>query len=168
MTGLRNAGVLGASVVTVGLAMLYPTSSHSTAMHRRPGTALAPAGVVPGPSTGPAPATGPALSAAPPARAGSAKAIPTVVVNGSSVDTQYGPVQVQLTVRAGKVVKAVAIDYPQSGGRDQEINSYAVPILQKETVAAQSAKVDTVSGATFTSAGYQTSLQAALDAAHLG
>ena len=167
MTGLRNAGVLGASVVTVGLAMLYPSSTNSTEAHRRPGTALAPAGVVPGPSTGPDPATGPALSAAPPARAG-AKAAPTVVVNGSSVDTQYGPVQVQLTVRAGKVVKAVAIDYPQSGGRSQEINSYAVPILQKETVAAQSAKVDTVSGATFTSDGYRTSLQAALDAAHLG
>jgi len=65
-------------------------------------------------------------------------------------------------------VKAVAIDYPQSGGRDQEINSYAVPTLEKETVAAQAAKVDTVSGATYTSAGYQTSLQAALDAAHLG
>ena len=167
MTGLRNAGVLGASVVTVGLAMLYPTSSHSTAMHRRPGTALAPAGVVPAPSSGTVPSTGTAPATGPSAKAG-AKAIPTVVVNGSSVDTQYGPVQVQLTVRAGKVVKAVAIDYPQSGGRDQEINSYAVPILEKETVAAQSAKVDTVSGATFTSAGYQTSLQAALDAAHLG
>ncbi len=167
MTGLRNAGVLGASVVTVGLAMLYPTSSHSTAMHRRPGTALAPAGVVPAPSSGTVPSTGTAPATGPSAKAG-AKAIPTVVVNGSSVDTQYGPVQVQLTVRAGKVMKAVAIDYPQSGGRDQEINSYAVPILQKETVAAQSAKVDTVSGATFTSAGYRTSLQAALDAAHLG
>ena len=166
MTGLRNAGVLGASVVTVGLAMLYPTSSHSTAMHRRPGTALAPAGVVPAPSSGTVPSTGTAPATGPSAKAGG-KAAPTVVVNGSSVDTQYGPVQVQLTVRAGKVVKAVAIDYPQSGGRDQEINSYAVPILQKETVAAQSAEVDAVSGATFTSAGYRTSLQAALDAAHL-
>lgn len=163
MSGLRNASVLGASVLTVGLAMLYPSSTNSTEAHRRPGMPLAQAGIVPGLSTGPAPAR----PAAPSARAG-AKATPTVIVNGASIDTAYGLVQVQLTVQTGRIVKAVAIDFPQSGGRSQEINSYAVPILQKETVAAQSAKVDTVSGATFTSDGYRTSLQAALDAAHLG
>ena len=87
-------------------------------------------------------------------------------MNGAPVDTRYGPVQVQITVRAGKIVRADAIDYPQSSGRDQEINSYAIPQLNDETLQAQSAQIDTVSGATYTSDGYRTSLQSALDAAH--
>jgi uncharacterized protein with FMN-binding domain len=78
----------------------------------------------------------------------------------------YGPVQVQVTVRGNRIVRAHAIDYPQGGGRDQEINSRAVPQLDQEAVQAQSARIDTVSGATYTSEGYRTSLQSALDAAH--
>ncbi|TDU83312.1 FMN-binding protein [Kribbella voronezhensis] len=88
-------------------------------------------------------------------------------MNGTSVPTRYGPVQVRLTIRNGRIVTATAIDYPSSGGRDRAINSYAIPLLQRETVAAQSAHVDTVSGATYTSDGYRGSLQAAIDAAHL-
>ena len=149
---LRNASVAGVSALTVGLLMLDPTSTNSGGAHRRPGQALAPAGIV-------------APKVAPRAKP---EAVPTILVNGRSVDTQYGPVQVQLTVRAGHILQAVAIDYPQGSGRDREINSFAIPALQKETVAAQSASIDTVSGATFTSDGYRTSLQAALDAAHLG
>jgi uncharacterized protein with FMN-binding domain len=76
-------------------------------------------------------------------------------------------VQVQLHVRGGRIVSATAIDYPQGSGRDREINSFAIPVLQKETVDQQNARIDTVSGATYTSDGYRTSLQSALDAAHL-
>lgn len=90
----------------------------------------------------------------------------SVTVNGTAVDTPYGPVQVQITVRGGHVVRADAIDYPQGGGRDQEINSRAVPQLDSEAVRADSAQIDTVSGATYTSDGYRQSLQSALDAAH--
>jgi uncharacterized protein with FMN-binding domain len=82
------------------------------------------------------------------------------------VDTDYGPVQVQVAIRGSKIVSATAIAYPQSGGRDLEINSYAIPILQQDTITKQSAQVDTVSGATYTSDGYRQSLQSALDAAH--
>lgn len=91
---------------------------------------------------------------------------PTVVVNGSPVDTRYGPVQVQITLRGGHITKADAIDYPQSNGRDQEINSQAIPQLDQETVRADGAQIDAVSGATYTSGGYRQSLQSALDAAH--
>lgn len=87
-------------------------------------------------------------------------------MNGGPADTPYGPVQVQITVRAGRIVRANAIDYPQGSGRDQQINSYAIPQLDDETVRAQSAQIDTVSGATYTSDAYRTSLQSALDAAH--
>lgn len=132
--------------------------------------AVAPAGVV---TATPRTAT---TSAAPPrkhAAKSTAKATPkptkarprTVTVNGAVIDTSYGPVQVQVTVRGTRIVNAHAIDYPQGGGRDQEINSRAIPQLDQETLRAQSARIDTVSGATYTSDGYRGSLQSALDAA---
>ena len=148
----RNGVTMAASAAAVGLLFLYPTSTNSRPAHRRPGQALAPAGVV---------------GAAVPRVVASA-APTTVVVNGPSVDTPYGPVQVQVRVRGTQILAATAIDYPQGTGRDQEINSYAIPALERETLAAQSAQVDTVSGATFTSEGYRQSLQAALDTAHRG
>jgi uncharacterized protein with FMN-binding domain len=91
----------------------------------------------------------------------------SVTVNGGVADTMFGPVQVQVTVRGGRIVGAHAIVYPQGGGRDQQINSRAIPQLDQETVAIQSARIDTVSGATYTSDGYRRSLQSALDAAHV-
>ena len=59
-----------------------------------------------------------------------------------------------------------ALTYPSGNGHDTAINAYALPQLRQEVLAAQSAQVDAVSGATVTSDGYRESLQAALDAAH--
>ena len=67
----------------------------------------------------------------------------------------------------GKVTAADAVTYPTDNPRDQEINSYAVPALDKEAVAAGTASIDSVSGATYTSTGYISSLQSALDKAGL-
>jgi uncharacterized protein with FMN-binding domain len=150
----RNALVLAATAGTVGLLFLFPTSTNRASTPRRPGQALAPAGIV-----------GPTVSGSPSPTAVHAAAV--IVVNGTSVDTQYGPVQVQIRVQSKRIVTATAIDYPQGSGRDREINSYAIPVLQRETVQAQSAHIDTVSGATYTSDGYTSSLQSALDLAHL-
>ena len=86
---------------------------------------------------------------------------------GDAVDTRWGVVQVKITVKNGKVTSSEAVQYPNGNGHDQEINSYALPILAQEVVAAQSASIDAVSGATVTSNGYTQSLQSALDAAHL-
>lgn len=86
---------------------------------------------------------------------------------GDAVATRYGPVQVQITVVGGKVTKSVVTQVPWNDHKDQEINSYAVPILNQEAVAAQSSSIDMVSGATFTSDGYIQSLQSALDQANL-
>jgi uncharacterized protein with FMN-binding domain len=116
-------------------------------------TAVGPAGVV---DASPTPAV-PQATGAPSTR----------TVNGAAVQTRYGPVQVQITVSAGRITSAQAIVYPTRDRRDQEINAYAVPQLNDETVQAQSASIDTVSGATFTSDGYRESLQSAIDAAHL-
>jgi hypothetical protein len=88
------------------------------------------------------------------------------VVNGPVVQTQWGPVQVQVRISGGRIVDVRALQVPHGNRRDQEINSYAVPQLQQETLDAQSANIDAVSGATVTSEGYVRSLQAALDAAH--
>lgn len=92
-------------------------------------------------------------------------ALPTYTVTGSAVDTQYGPVQVQLKIRGRRIVAADAVEYPQGSGQDQQINSYAIPQLDDETLQAQSAQIDSVSGATYTSQGYISSLQSALDRA---
>ena len=88
-------------------------------------------------------------------------------VTGSVAQTQWGPVQVQLTVSGGRVTDVSVIQYPDGNGRDQEINSQALPVLTQETVDAQSADIDMVSGATVTSKGYIESLQSALDEAGL-
>ncbi|GHF31798.1 uncharacterized protein with FMN-binding domain [Amycolatopsis bartoniae] len=85
---------------------------------------------------------------------------------GGAADTRYGPVQVRITISGGRITDAQAVQYPQESGRDVRINSTAVPELDQETLQAQSARIDTVSGATYTSEGYQQSLQSAIDAAH--
>ena len=81
--------------------------------------------------------------------------------------TQWGPVQVQLTVAGGKITSADVLQVPSGNHRDEEINSYAVPVLNQEVVAAQNGNIDMVSGATVTSDGYIQSLQSALDRAGL-
>jgi uncharacterized protein with FMN-binding domain len=88
-------------------------------------------------------------------------------VTGSSADTQWGPVQVRLTVANGKIAAVDVVEYPNNNPRDEEINSYALPVLVQETMDKQSADIDMVSGATVTSDGYLRSLQSALDRAGL-
>ena len=84
---------------------------------------------------------------------------------GDSVATRWGDVQVQITVKNGKITKSEAIVYPTENNRDIEINNTALPILGDEAVSAQSADIDFVSGATVTSTGYTQSLQSAIDQA---
>jgi uncharacterized protein with FMN-binding domain len=86
---------------------------------------------------------------------------------GSVASTRWGDVQVAVTVTAGKITNVQAVEVPSSNQRDVEINNRAVPVLDAEALKAQSASIDTVSGATVTSDGYLTSLQSALDAAGL-
>lgn len=100
-----------------------------------------------------------------PAPAVSAAAVRSVT--GYAVQTPYGPVQVRLTVRGHKITRAEALQVPNGTSLDQQINSYAVPQLNQETVQAQSAHIDMVSGATYTSQGYLYSLQNAIDKAGL-
>ena len=86
---------------------------------------------------------------------------------GPTVTMRWGPVQVQATVDNGRLVAVDLVQWP-SDGKSGRINSYAQPVLESEAVAAQSASIDVVSGATYTSQAYATSLQAALDSAATG
>ncbi|MFJ7135067.1 FMN-binding protein [Streptomyces fungicidicus] len=106
--------------------------------------------------------------AAPPVAAqspqGGAEPIGNGTVTGDAAQTQYGAVQVRLTVSGGKITKAEAVQAPK-GGQSDRITSNAVPRLNQAAVAAQGAEIDAVSGATYTSGGYKKSLQSALDKA---
>lgn len=82
---------------------------------------------------------------------------------GSVVDTVYGPVRVQVVLRAKAIVGVNILLRPEETGMDVQIGQYAFPKLIGETLIAQSARIDTVSGATYTSGGYIRSLQSALD-----
>jgi uncharacterized protein with FMN-binding domain len=90
-------------------------------------------------------------------------------VAGSVAMTQYGPVQVKVkvTVRGGRIADVTAVQLPQSDGRSAQISSYAAPLLREQALSAESAQVDGVSGATYTSEGFRTSLAAALSKARL-
>jgi uncharacterized protein with FMN-binding domain len=88
-------------------------------------------------------------------------------VTGDTAQTQWGPVQVEITVSGGRITAVDVPVYPSDNPRDQEINSYARPQRIQETLDQQSANIDMVSGATVTSDGYLQSLQSALDQAGL-
>jgi uncharacterized protein with FMN-binding domain len=149
---------LFSTVAALVLLFSYRTSTNSTAA-----ATVAQAPAVPGPTAQAGGAT-PAPSAS---SAGSATS-GTKTYTGSVAQTRWGPVQVTVTVANGKITDVAVPVYPSGNGRDQEINAYALPILRQETLSAQNANINTVSGATVTSDGYLESLQAALDAAHLG
>jgi uncharacterized protein with FMN-binding domain len=88
-------------------------------------------------------------------------------VTGRAVTTRWGPVQVKLIISQQKIVGLRVMQAPTGEARDIPINERALPILNEETLAAQSAQIDSVSGASYTSEGYIRSLQSAIDKAGL-
>jgi uncharacterized protein with FMN-binding domain len=84
-------------------------------------------------------------------------------VDGNVANTAYGPVQIQLIERNSKIVKVAVLEQPANTLHDIQIGAFAFPKLISETLAAQNGKIDAVSGASYTSAGYIQSLQSALD-----
>lgn len=108
------------------------------------------------------PTTGPAAAAAP---AAGAPTTAGTTITGTTAATRWGPVQVQITVADATITAVDVVQYPDGNGKDLQINARAIPTLVQETLSAQSADIDMVSGATVTSDGYLTSLQSALDQA---
>ncbi len=130
-------------------------------------------------TTSAAPPTGTAGAAAPPAATSTPAATPTASASspspqapsgtfiGDSVSTAYGPVQVQITVSDGTITDVTALSLTDRDRHSVSISNRAAPMLRDEVLRAQSAHVDGVSGATYTTDGYLTSLQSALDKAGL-
>jgi uncharacterized protein with FMN-binding domain len=114
------------------------------------------------PRTSPAPGSTPSATKAPSASA--APAAGNSTVTGDVVSTRYGDVEVSVTIADGKVASVQAVELP-TDGRSGRISDYAGPILASEALQAQSAQIDIVSGATYTSEAYTQSLQSALDQA---
>ena len=98
---------------------------------------------------------------------GSSGAAGSATYKGAVVQTRFGAVQVQITVSAGKVTDVTALQLTDDDRKSIQISNRAAPLLRSEVLAAQSADVQTIGGATVTSDAYLTSLQAALDAANL-
>jgi uncharacterized protein with FMN-binding domain len=94
-----------------------------------------------------------------------AAAVKTAKFTGDSLSGKWGAVQVQITVSNGKITAAPAIVTPASKSKSVRINQQAVPILQSEALSVQSANINSVSGATYTSDRYEASLQSAIDRA---
>jgi uncharacterized protein with FMN-binding domain len=84
-------------------------------------------------------------------------------ITGQAIQIPFGTVQVQVTFTNGKITDVQALQMPSFDRHSQEISSYAAPQLRSEVLAAQSAQINSISGATYTSYGYAQSLQSALD-----
>jgi uncharacterized protein with FMN-binding domain len=156
---MRRIALVGMSTLS-GLVMVfsYHTSTNSSAAVAATGSTSS--GTTPSGTT-----TAGATSSGGTTTSGGSSSSGTYT--GDAVQTQWGIVQVQITVENGRITKSEAVQYPNTNHKDQEINAYAVPQLNSEVVAQQSASIDSVSGATVTSNGYTISLQSALDQAHL-
>jgi uncharacterized protein with FMN-binding domain len=154
-------------VTTVAVMVLlfsYRTSTMGTAPSGASAAAANPPGVVTGVTPGQAATDGSNTGGS--TNSGSTNSGSATLVNGTVAQTRWGPVQVQVHIGGGRITDVTALQVPSGNRRDAEINAYAVPQLRTEALAAQSAQIDVVSGATVTSEGYMESLQAALDSAH--
>jgi uncharacterized protein with FMN-binding domain len=118
------------------------------------------------------PPSGSGGTAAPSSDAGAAATTPASggytdgTATGSVVSTRFGDVQVEVTISGGAIADVTALRLPDRDGRSQRIASVAEPILREEALTAQSAAIDLLSGATYTSEAYAHSLQSALDQVH--
>ena len=170
--------VAGALLATAaGLIALLSFKSHTPAAASALTAAGSGTSALTGTNSSPAPDTGSGSGSSTPAqggaspgtsRAGGASANGSGkngTYTGSAADTMYGPVQVRITVSGGKLTDVAVLQVPDNGRYESEIVADALPILHSEALSAQSANIDIVSGATFTSQGYAQSLQSALDQA---
>lgn len=166
-------GAIAAGLTAAGLALLFSFKTPArvatlASVTSRTGATGTDTGT--GNTTGSTSARGTTSGAAaatptPSASAGSAGTT-NGTVSGPVVDTQFGPVQVAVTFSNGSITEIQALQLPIDRMRSAQISSYAEPILRSEALQAQSAQIDLVSGATYTSMAYEQSLQAVLDQAH--
>ena len=151
--------VITSTAAGVALLLSFHTSHSSLQIKSASGTSPEGTGSTPTTtpqSTGSTPeSTSPSTTA--PASSASRNA------TGSDVQYRYGEIQIAVTASGSKITNVTILRDDATDGRSYQINSEAVPILQSETISAQSSQIDGVSGATYTSQAYEQSLQSALD-----
>ena len=151
--------ILAVTATIAGLVALLSFKSHAPTLAAVTGTtggSSSPSAPAPASSSS-VPGEFPTGSAAPKLTAGQS------TLTGHVANTVYGPVQIQLVVQDSKIVKVAILEQPTNTIHDIQIGEFAFPRLISETLTAQNAKIDAVSGASYTSAGYIASLQSALD-----
>jgi uncharacterized protein with FMN-binding domain len=154
------------TVTVVTLLFGYHTSTSSTTAATAESSAVAPVSNGTGSTSGGSTSSS-GTSSSGTSSSGSSSSGTSSTFTGDSADTRWGPVQVEITVADATITDVAVVDYPSGNGKDQQINARALPVLVQETLDAQSADIDMVSGATVTSDGYVESLQSALDQAGL-
>jgi len=158
------------TIVALVLVLSFKTHSTSTSLAAPP-AAIAPStsdsGTSSSGSSGSSGTSGSSSTSSGSGTSSGSSTSTSKTVTGTAADTRYGPVQVKITVTNGQLTAVTAVEYPTSNPRDEEINSVAIPQLTSEALTAKSAQIDMVSGATYTSEGYISSLQSALDQAGL-
>jgi uncharacterized protein with FMN-binding domain len=154
--------MITSTLAAVIMLFSYRTSTRGTNVATADTTA-APAGIVTG--AAPTPDVKAGKPGSHPTKKAPAKPSSSTV-NGPTEQTRYGPVQVQVTIAGKRITGVKILQHPSGDDRSIQIANDALPQLRSETLAAQSAQIDAVGGATYTSEGYQQSLQGALDLAH--
>jgi uncharacterized protein with FMN-binding domain len=170
-----RAARLGALAISCasagGLTYLFAGINSTQAANTALASLPAPVAASPAGSTTTVPNVAPTAAASTPEADNEASTTVVAVTSamtaydGQVVDTRYGPVQVQVQVTDGAISDVAVIQYPDDDGKSVRINARALPTLRSEVLTAQSAQVDTVSGATYTSDAYALSLQSAIDQA---
>ena len=150
--------ILAVTATIAGLVALLSFKSHAPAL-----PAAATSGTGGGSSAASSSSSSSVPGEFPTGSAASSPPAGETAITGPVAHTAYGPVQVQLIVRHSKIIKVAILQQPTNTIHDIQIGEFAFPRLIGETLAAQSAKIDAVSGASYTSAGYISSLQSALD-----
>lgn len=169
----RSVPVVTATAGALALLAGFHTTPASTGVTARNGANQTAAGIppTPAPSNGPArtptaPST-PAAGSLPAPSAHPTTSPPTAAtsrtVDGPVIANDYGDVQVRVTLRGTQIIDVQALKLPSDRSRSVQISRYAAPRLRAEALQAQSAQIDAVSGASYTSDSYAQSLQGALD-----
>jgi uncharacterized protein with FMN-binding domain len=155
--------VLALGGTAAGLAALLSFKTHPATPVAATAPAASPSGAS---SAAPKQPTASKKAAAPKKSSGGGAAqTATRTLTGAVENTQYGPMQVEVTLAGKRITSVKVLQQTNEGSESQQIDAMAIPQLNSETLAAQSAQIDAVSGASYTSSGYKQSLQSALDKA---
>jgi uncharacterized protein with FMN-binding domain len=160
----RSAAAIAITVIGMWLILSFKSSpaplASSASSVTEPTT---PAAAIPSGASGPPPAGG-----SPPSTAGApaGQATASRTINGAVEANRYGDVQVAVVLKGSQIVDVKALRLPYDRARSADISTQAAPLLHDEVLQAQSARIDTIGGATYTSDGYARSLQSALDKAN--